>query len=156
MTTVMLGSSSIEVIEIQAQGPAGVPGAPGAPGPQGPQGLSGTSVAVYPAAAAVSGHVAITLDSLGKVIPASADVPAHRLVAGITTGAAVTDASTEVVSSGIIEHIGWAFTPGATVFLGLNGAIVQTVPPTAVFSKVLGVAVTPTRISLDFQPAIFL
>lgn len=153
MTTVMLDAASIEVIEIQAQGPMG---AAGPAGPQGPQGLSGTSVAAYPAAVSVGGHLAITLDSLGKITPADASIAAHRLVAGVTTGAAVADASVEVVSTGIVEHLGWAFTPGLPVFLGLAGAIVQTVPPTAVFSKVLGVAVTPTRISLDFQPAIFI
>ena len=145
--TVVVGQAAVEIIETQAQGPIG---------PQGAQGLSGGAAATYPAAAAIGGHVAVTLDGLGKATPADAATSAHRLVAGITTGAAVADAPVEVLSAGIFEHLGWAFIPGLPVFLGLAGAIVQTVPPTAVFSKVLGVAVTPTRISLDFQPAIFI
>lgn len=145
--TVVVGQAAVEIIETQAQGPIG---------PQGEQGMSGASTSVYPAAVPVGGHLAITLDSLGKVTPADASTSAHRLVAGITTGAAVADAPVEVVSAGVLEHVGWSFTPGLPVFLGLAGALTQTLPPSAVFSKVLGMAVTPTRISLDFQPAIFI
>ena len=140
-------SEPTDIIEAQAQGPIG---------PQGPTGLSGSSISSYPAAVAVGGHVAVVLDSDGKVIPADAATTAHRAVAGITLGAAVQDAAVEVTAAGLIEHIGWTFTPGAPVFLGLAGALTQTLPPSAVFSKVLGMAVTPTRISVDFQPAIFI
>jgi hypothetical protein len=76
-------------------------------------------------------------------------------VAGITIGASSSGASVGLLSSGVLEHTGWTFTTDLPVFLGLAGAITQTLPPAAVFSKVLGVAVSPTRISIDFQPAIF-
>ena len=140
-------SEPTDIIEAQAQGPIG---------PQGPTGLSGSSISSYPAAVAVGGHVAVVLDSDGKAIPADAATAAHRAVTGITLGAAVQDAAVEVTAAGLIEHVGWTFTPGLPVFLGLAGALTQTLPPSAVFSKVLGMAVTPARISVDFQPAIFI
>ena len=124
---------------------------------RGPQGLPGGSGATtYPAAVALSGHTAVTLSASGEAIPADAATPAHYAVVGITTGAAAMGSPATVLSSGTLEHSGWAFTPGAPVFLGLGGALTQTVPGGAVFAKVLGIATTPSRITLDFQPTIFL
>lgn len=127
-------------------------------GPTGPQGAPGASGAtLYPAASAISGHVAIVLNSDGQCLPADPANPAHYAVAGITTqaaGAALDQV--QVLTGGVLEHLGWTFTPDLPVFLGLAGALTQTLPVTAAFSKVLGVAVSPTRVSLDFQPAIFI
>lgn len=136
-----------EILELQIQGP---------PGPQGIQGLPGPVTAQYVCAQAISGHTAITLDANGKCIPASCAEASHSFVAGITTGAAVQDAQTTALTGGTLEHLGWSFTAGSPVFLGLDGAITQTVLPQAVFAKVLGTAVSPTRIAIDFQPAIFI
>ena len=138
--------TTVEFIDVAAQGPMG---------PQGPQGLSGASVSLYPAAVPVSGHAAIVLNATGQALPADASDPTHFAVAGVTVGAATAGDNVEVQNSGVLEHSGWTFTAGLPVFLGLAGAITQVLPPGVVFSKVLGVAVSPTRISLDFQPAIF-
>lgn len=135
-----------DLLEVAQQGP---------PGPQGPQGLGGSAVSSYVANTELSGHIAVVLDSLGLALPADAATRAHFAVAGVTVGSAVPGDPVTVVTTGVVEHGGWTFTPGAPVFLGLAGAIAQTLPPTAVFSKVLGVAVSPTRISINFQPAIF-
>jgi hypothetical protein len=129
-------------------------GLQGPPGPQGPSGAAG--ITLYVAAAPLSGHIAVVLDATGQITPADASDASHHAVAGLTTQSGTTGASVEVISKGILEHNGWTFTPGAPVFLGLAGAITQTLPPTALFSKVLGVAVSPTRVSVDFQPAIFI
>jgi len=137
----------VEIVDAAAQGPMG---------PQGPQGLSGASVSLYPAAVPVSGHAAIVLNATGQALPADASDPTHFAVAGVTVGAATAGDNVEVQNSGVLEHSGWTFTAGLPVFLGLAGAITQVLPPGVVFSKVLGVAVSPTRISLDFQPAIFI
>ena len=104
----------------------------------------------------ISGHTAVALDAVGGAIPADASTAQHSAVLGIATGAALAGGDVTILSHGAFEHLGWTFTPGLPVFLGLAGALTQTVPPTALFSKVLGMAVTPTRISVDFQPAIFL
>lgn len=138
---------SVQLVTVAAQGPAG---------PQGPQGLSGSSINSYLAAQNVSGHVAVVLDASGQCRAADAAQLSDHAVVGLTTGAAVAGDPVVVVGRGILEHSGWAFTIGAPAFLGLAGAITQTLPPSAVFSKVLGVAVSPTRISVDFQPAIFI
>jgi len=144
--TDVLSTETFDLIDVAAQGPMG---------PQGPQGLSGASVSAYPAATALSGHTAIVLNASGQALAADPTDTSHYAVAGITTGAAAQGDSVEVQNSGVLEHLGWMFTGGLPVFLGLSGALTQTLPPEAVFSKVLGVAVSPTRVSLDFQPAIF-
>lgn len=144
---VVSNQTTAEILDVHSQGPIG---------PRGPTGLSGSSIASYLTAVAISGHTAVTIDSAGKAIPADAADPSLRAVVGVTLSAAIQDASVEVTAAGPVEHLGWTFTPGLPVFLGLAGAITQVLPPSAVFSKVLGVAVTPTRITLDFQPAIFI
>jgi len=139
-------SAPIELLEISEQGPHGPPG---------PQGLSGSAVSSYFSAVGVSGHIAVVLDADGQCRAADASVPADHAVAGLTIGAAAAGAPAVVVDRGILEHSGWSFSPGSPVFLGLAGAITQTLPESAAFCKVLGVAVSPTRISVNFQPAIF-
>lgn len=116
---------------------------------------SGTSTGGYIAAEAISGHQAIALNAAGEAIVASCDNAAHQLVEGLTTNAASVGGDVQVARSGLLEHLGWTFTTGAPVFLGLSGEITQTLPVTALFAKVLGIALSPTRIKVDFQPAIF-
>lgn len=117
---------------------------------------AGTGSGGYTAAQVISGHQAITLDANGQAIVASADNPTHQFVEALTSSAANIGDNVQVVKTGLFEHLGWTFTTGLPVYLGLAGAITQTVPITAVFTKVLGIAVSPTRIKVDFQPAIFL
>lgn len=131
-------------------GPQGEMGAPGATGPAGGIELS------YTAEQALSGHLAITLDTLGRALPADCTLPGHAAVMGITLGAAAAGGAVAAAITGQLEHLGWAFTPGVPVLLGRAGALTQALPPGAAFTKVLALAVTPTRISLDFGPAIFL
>ncbi len=145
--TVIEQVQSLTVLSVGEQGPVG---------PQGPQGLPGAATSSYITAGAISGHVAVVLDALGQVIPADPTDPTHYAVAGVTTQAGAAGSSVEVINRGIFEHAGWTFTAGAPVFLGLAGALTQTLPPSAVFSRTLGIAVAATRVSLDFQPAIFI
>ena len=138
-----------DLLEVAQQGP------PGPPGAAGPQGLPGTSISSYVAATGLQSHIAVVLNSAGQVLPADATTRAHFALAGVTVGSAASGTPVTVVTAGVVEHGGWAFIVGAPVFLGLAGTITQTLPDTAVFSKVLGVAVSPTHIAIDFQPAIF-
>ena len=110
----------------------------------------------YEAAENIGGHQAVALNALGQLIRASADNPLHRHVEGLTLNAVTSGDNTPLVRNGSLEHLGWTFTPGLPVFLGLSGALTQTVPGTAVFCKVLGLAVTSTRMTVDIQPAIFI
>ena len=110
-----------------------------AQGPPGPQGLPGTSGALsYTAGAALSGHQALVLNAEGKAVVADASVPEPQFVEAVSVAAASLDTLVVVVQTGAIEHLGWTFVTGAPVFLGLGGALVQTLPPQALFSKVLG------------------
>lgn len=108
------------------------------------------------AGATIGGHLALVLGVDGQAYPASCLDPLHQFVDSISLGAAIATYNVPVQRTGTLEHVGWDFVPGGLVFLGEAGALTQTLPVTAIFSKTLGVALQPTVISLDFQPAIFL
>src|SRR5574337_1239299 len=95
---------------------------PGPPGAQGPAGAPGGALVSGTAAAALSGHMAVAYDGAGALIYASADNAGHAVtLAGVTTGAAASGAAVTVQRNDVIEHAGWAWTPGAPVFVGLAG-----------------------------------
>jgi len=147
-TVAVIVEQAVSIVDVAQQGPAGA---------QGIQGPAGASNATYTAGGSVSGHQAVTLDSTSTLIYADAATPAHAwAVLGVSLNAAASGGAVEVARSGPVDHSGWAFTPGSPVFLGLAGALVQAVPLTAAFVKVMGVAVSPTRVVLDPQPAIYL
>lgn len=142
--TAIIDAGGQIVLELGAgQGLAGVPGSPGGAG------------AVYAAAEPVSGHTVMAVDSTGQVFPASADTLSHALrLAGVSINAAATGDDVTVVGAGLVQHAGWAFTPDAPVFLGLGGALVQSVPLGAVFTQVVGKAVSATRLLVQLQPPV--
>lgn len=132
-------------------------GIAGPPGPAGPPGAPGGALLTGTAGAALSGHMAVAYDSAGLLVYASADDPEHAFtLAGITTGAAASGTAATVQRDDVIEHNGWTWTPGAPVFLGLGGALVQAPAAGAVFLKPIGLALTATRLMLAMQPAMFL
>jgi hypothetical protein len=109
------------------------------------------------AASAVSGHQAIALDSAGQAIYASADTLADALrVSGISTAAAVGGAEVFVQTQGVLDHGGWAWTPGTPVFLGLAGALVSSPPVSGTFVQIVGRALSPTKLLINLQPPIIL
>lgn len=145
---VVLTPGATELVEVALQGP---------PGPPGPAGAPGGALLQITAAVDLGGHLAVAYDASGRLVLASADNAGHALrVAGITTGAAVASAAATVQRNDVLEHAGWAWTPGAPVFLGLAGQLVQSVPPGAVFAQVLGHALTPTRLLINLQPSVLL
>jgi hypothetical protein len=128
----------------------------GLQGPPGPTGPAGGAVVTYVGATALAGHIAVTLDGFGHAVAADCTaMQSANGVVGLTLGASVQFALAQVTQTGSLEHVGWAFLPDKPVFLGLAGEITQVVPVQALFSKALGIAVSPTRITVDFQPAIF-
>jgi cytochrome c biogenesis protein CcdA len=137
-----------ELLEVARQGPPGGPGPAGAPGGAL---LTGT------AGAALSGHMVVAYDDTGELVYASAATAEHAFtVAGVTTGAAAAGAQATVQRNDVMQHNGWAWTPGAPVFLGLGGALVQTPAVGGVFLKPIGLALTAQRLMLNIQPAMFL
>lgn len=127
----------------------------GLQGPPGPKGVAGAALNLEVAQVDIGGHTAVVMDANGRCIIADPTNPHHSSVSGITDHAVVAGAEVALVFTGSLEHSAWAFTVGSPVFLGLNGLLTQTLPTNAVFSKILGTASSPTRVSLDFQSAIF-
>lgn len=116
----------------------------------------GGSVVTYIAGEAISGHSALIVGADGKLYNADCGTAAHQFVFAVAVGASASGAAVSFVDSGPLEHLGWTFTPGLPVFLGHGGLLTQTLPVDAVFSKIIGIALTSTKISISFQPAIFL
>jgi hypothetical protein len=77
-------------------------------------------------------------------------------VVGVTKAAAGAGQAVESVFSGRVESAGWGLTPDEPIFLGVNGALVQVLPPSALFQKIIGRAVSATSAVIEIQPAIFL
>lgn len=127
----------IEVLSVAQQGP---------PGPPGPGGLITHSLI---ASATLGGHRAVISTSSGAAY-ASADNEDHSArVVGITTGAATSGNPIEIQSVGQMTELSWGWTPDADIYLGINGVLTQTIPPTAAFAQRIGYAVTPTSIWVE-------
>jgi hypothetical protein len=125
------------IVERVQQGPAGPPG------PVGPSGASSLS---FVAGEALGGHRVVKLNPDGFAYHASADTPGDlAVVVGVTLGACSLGATADVIRSGEIIEPSWTWVPGLPIFLGLNGVLTQTLPPGAVFSLVVGVALTPVH-----------
>lgn len=89
---------------------------------------------------------------------ASNDNPAHGDdTVGMTLGAALANDSLEVQYRGVVTHTGWAWTPGAPVFLGRDGMPTQTAAAAGdVFVQLIGFAETPTSLHLQIDSSIYL
>jgi len=61
-----------------------------------------------------------------------------------------------VVQTGfVLEHSGWSWALGP-VLVGLAGQLAQALPPGALFSQVIGEALSATRVLIDINPPITL
>ena len=131
----------------------------GIPGPRGPQGIpgpAGGATLVTVGATPLSGHTAVALDSGGLLVYADCTNPAHIGAVQGVVGNAYSPGDLVVVQTDFeLVHAGWSFSPGP-VFVGASGALVQTLPPGAIFAQVVGYALAPTRIRVDVQPPIVL
>lgn len=131
-------------------------GIPGPPGKNGIPGPAGGATTVMVGATPISGHTAVALDSGGLLIYADCTNPAHIGAVQGVVGNAYSPGDLVVVQTDFeLVHAGWSFSPGP-VFVGASGALVQTLPPGAIFAQVVGYALAPTRIRVDVQPPIVL
>lgn len=143
-THVIDKSSETHVIEVGHQGPPGPPGLPGDAKP------------VTVGASPISGHSAVALNADGLLIYADCtDASQLGAILGVVDNAYATGAEATVQTEFDLTHVGWTFSPGP-VFVGTSGALVQTLPPGALFAQVVGYALSPTRIRIDVQPPIAL
>ena len=137
--------TDVEVLEAAAQGPRG---------PQGIPGPAGGATLIPVGGVPLSGHSAVALSADGTLSRADCTHSAHRgSVLGIVANAYVAGADAVVSNNTPLEHAGWAWAPGP-VFVGIAGQLTQSLPPGALFSQVIGQAVSPTRVLIDVQPPI--
>lgn len=137
----------ISVVTVGEQGPQGIQGDPG----------SG-SAETYVAGEAIGGHRVIVTNSAGKAIYANNTDATHANAATkITLGAAALDDNVEVQLVGRIVEPSFAWTPGATLYVGTNGQMTETVPVSpAVFSKPVAVAEASDTILIIQEPPVML
>lgn len=95
------------------------------------------------AAENLSGHRAVTKNSAGLVIYASAEEPGHvDGVIGVTTAAANEGAEVTFATHGeLITEGSWTWTPGGPIYLRTDGQLSQT-PPSIGFVCIVGNALT--------------
>lgn len=152
-TVTVLDASHIDVVS--ADEPVRVVETAAAQGPQGPQGPAGGS-ASYRTVSALGGHRAVCLQADGLHY-ADASTLAHAgLTAGITPGAVEAGASTTPVSNGELIEPSWRWEVDRPVFVGLDGTLTQTLPQSAVFSQVVGVATSSTSLFVRLHEPVIL
>ena len=136
-----------EIVEVGQQGP---------PGRQGPPGPAGDAITVKVGPQAISGHSVVACNAHGELIAADATNPAHRgAVLGVVADAYSPGDDAVVQTGFVLEHSGWAWAPGP-VLVGLAGQLAQALPPGALFSQVIGEALSATRVLIDINPPITL
>lgn len=140
-------TEEVEVVEVVAEG------LQGPPGPPGPGGVTTHTLT----AGAILGGLRVVLSGASGAVHASADNADHAArVIGITLGAATTGNPVTVQATGRITELSWTWTPDDDIYLGLNGVLTQTIPPTAAFAQRVGYAVTPTSMWVDItEPVVF-
>lgn len=120
-------------------------------------GSSNTIVA--PAGADLAAYRLVGLRDDGTVTYLdAADVADAAVIPLLTTEAALTGVDVECLGWGEVTNPSWTWTPEAPVFVGLGGALTQTVPtfPTYEFSRIVGQALDATTLLLAPQDAIVL
>lgn len=136
-----------EIVELGQQGP---------PGRQGPPGPAGDAITVKVGPQSISGHSVVACNAQGELIAADATNPAHRgAVLGVVADAYSPGDDAVVQTGFVLEHSGWSWAPGP-VLVGLAGQLAQALPPGALFSQVIGEALSATRVLIDINPPITL
>ena len=133
-----------QILSVAEQGP---------PGPPGPAGPSGATTFVRQSAGALSAMRIVWEDEAGVVFALdSADEDHIDLLCGLTLTATSDAGQVTVQRTGAVDDLAWNWTPGR-VYLGADGALTQS-PPSTGFDVLVGVAVSPTRLILNFQDPI--
>lgn len=131
-------------------------GEKGEAGLQGPAGADGVGVNFQGIAnVPLSGERVVRFNLLEQLVYAS-NVPFEfENICGITNAAASAGGSVEVISAGEFRNIGWNWSPGAPLFLGLNGFLTETPPTTGVLIQ-FATAISSTKIFISIENPIFL
>jgi len=129
-------------------------GIPGPAGPLGPPGPAGGATLIPVGSTPLSGHSAVALGPDGALQPADCTLSTHRgAVLGVVANAYAAGADAVVSNNIPLEHAGWTWVLGP-VFVGAGGVLTQVLPVGALFSQIVGQAVSATRVLIDVQPPI--
>lgn len=138
-------------------GPAGRDGEDGVDGRPGRDGAPGGRV-VKTVVGPLSGSRIVRLLADGEHVDVASPLDAThaRTIVGVTlTSATAAEETVEIVRVGEVEDSAWSFQPGRAVFVGVGGAPTQQLEASWVFMRVVGVAVTPTKMLVDLRPPVF-
>ncbi len=105
------------------------------------------------ASVALAAHRCVIAGSSNTTNYADTSNPAHKdIVLGVTLASALVSALATVVVAGEIVDGAWSWIPSLPIFCGLAGALTQT-PPTSGWSKVIGIATSPTTMQVLLGPS---
>lgn len=136
---------AVVLITPASQGPAGPVGPIGPPG--------GTYI--FTTDVPLSGHIAVYVKEDGTLDYAdSTSIDSLGTVVGLTTQAYVSGDDVNVADKGLLSHSGWTFTPGLKVFVGTNGALVQSLPLGAIFAQPVGIMLSSTLMCINIEAPI--
>lgn len=102
----------------------------------------------------VNAFQGVVVLSDGLAYPADQGTATH---AGKFVGVAETSATTgntiRIRQAGVLNNLGFLFTPGNRIYVGSSGALIQTVP-TGLYEQPVGVALSASDLEVDIGPVI--
>lgn len=99
---------------------------------------------------------AVGVDATGQFFLVDSTNPSDAgKCVGIAEASALPGQNLRVVTAGPFDKASYSFTPGEPVFVGVGGALTQTIPASG-FEQEVGYAVTATKILVDIEPALVL
>lgn len=116
---------------------------------------SNSVVGTYLASEAIGGHIVVYQTASGVAIASSSSVAHASRILGLTNSAVSLGANVPVTLSGELIEPTWTFTEGLPIYLSVNGTLTQT-PPSSGFILQMGVAVSPTKVSVSIKLPIIL
>jgi len=147
--------SDIYVKEIEKEIVVVSAGVKGDKGDKGDIGPSGSMAGIIKAATAISAYKMITVDSNGEAILASNDNAGHaNRILGFSINSSNTGEDVEYIIEGSKEELLWNYNTGDILYLGVAGAITNTLPLAvngAAFQSIVGFVLNPKRIKIQIQ-----
>lgn len=99
----------------------------------------------------------VTTNAQSEVIYANSTnvgAPATYNVLGIILTSVNAESLVDIIDRGEVSNPGWNFTPGMPIFLGADGVPSET--PDSIVYKLLGYAISATKIAINMQQGILL
>jgi len=128
----------------------------GAGGPPGPPGSSSYSLSIL-TNSPIGGHRVVYADDNGYPQYASSLVSAHAFrILGLSVNAAGTGELLNIANTQEVVESSWSWDVTKPLWLDVNGLMTQTPPVGGVFSLVIAIPITPTKIFVRVHQPIML